>query len=214
VRLIASLTFKQSAEGVHTIFTANRYPSTRLRIETSNTLDDRRKKMKTTKAGLLVLALGLVIGTGFFAGTAYAQGGGPPAADPTIPGRPFLGRGPVGGMLPADGEHPLHDYLVASFSEAFGMSESDLESRLESGESMMDIALSTGLSQDEAREAIMDAHQAAIDVAQADGVELPVGTGGGVLRGTQDGDCLMDGSGPAARGRMGMRGFGGVSKSQ
>ena len=170
--------------------------------------------MKTSKVVLLVLVLGLVAASGLFVGNAYAQDDDPPASAPDFPGRPFRGRGPVGGAMFVDPDQPLHDYLVASFSEVFGITESELETRLESGESMMDIVLGTGLSQVEAREAIMEAHQAALDAAQADGIELPVGPRSGFLQGTPDGDCLMDGSGPAARGRMGARGYGATSTSQ
>jgi hypothetical protein len=111
------------------------------------------------------------------------------------------------GMLLADGDHPLHDYIVAAYAEAFDMSVSDLESKLEAGETMMEIALASGLSQEEAWDVMRDARQSALEAAQADGIELPAfGPRGGVTPQYGNGDCLMDGSGASARGMFGRRG--------
>ena len=175
--------------------------------------------MKVSKVFLTVLVASLLIGTGVIAGTAYAQEDDPPAGSPTLPDRLFFGRGPgrgVGsGMMAAEGDHPLHEYIVAAVADVFGLSVATLESRLEAGETMMEIALATGLSQEDAWELMKDAHQAALEAAQADGIELPAfGTRGNSLQGEWDGDCPMDGSGPAGRVMSGMRGFRAAAATQ
>lgn len=165
--------------------------------------------MKVSKVMLAVLVVGLVVGAGFLVDTAYAQGNNPPG------NRPFPGRGLGARMMLAEGDHPLHEYLIAAFSEALGLSESVLESRLDAGETMIDIALSTGLSQDEAWALIQDAHQAALEAAQADGLELPAfGRLSTAPLGAWDGDCPMDGDGPSGRGRFGMHGFAGTEATE
>ena len=167
--------------------------------------------MKVSKFVLTVLVVSLLIGTGLVAGTAYAQDDDPPAGTPEAPSHPFLGRGygprMENGMMLADGDHPLHDYIQAAYAEALGLSVSDLESKLEAGQTMIEIALATGLSQEEAWDLMRDARQAAFEAAQADGIELPAlgPRGEGVGRGA-NGDCLMDGSGAAGRGMFGRRG--------
>ena len=166
--------------------------------------------MKGSKFVLAVLVVSVVIGTGLIAGTAYAQENDPPVGTPAAPAHPFLGRGfgprMENGMMLADGEHPLHDYILAAYADALGMSEPDLESRLEAGETMMEIALATGLSQEEAWDLLRDAHQSALEAAQKDGIELPAyGPRGEAFPRGGNGDCLMDGSGAAARGMFGRR---------
>ncbi len=168
--------------------------------------------MKVSKLVLTVLVVSMVIGTGLVAGTAYAQDDDPPSGTPTAPERPFFGRGPgprmQNGMQLAEGDHPLHDYILAAYAEAFGISVSDLESKLDAGDTMMDIALAAGLSQEEAWTLMRDARQSALEAAQADGIELPAfGPRGESFPGVGNGDCLMDGSGAAARGMFGRHGF-------
>jgi hypothetical protein len=168
--------------------------------------------MKVSKVVLSVLVVTMLVGTGLIAGTAYAQDDDPPAGTPVVPERPFSGRGfgphMADGMMLADGEHPLHDYILAAYAEAFGMSVSDLESKLEAGEMMMEIVLASGLSQEEAWDVMRDARQSALEAAQTDGIELPAfGPRGEATPQYGNGDCLMDGSGAGARGMFGRRGF-------
>jgi hypothetical protein len=68
-----------------------------------------------------------------------------------------------------DGEGPLHDYMMAAFAEALGLTPDALEARLESGESMYEIALAQGIAADKIAEVLQAARVKAIDAALADG---------------------------------------------
>jgi len=122
---------------------------------------------------LLVVVAVLVTALGV-AGLAYAQS---PSGSTGLPGSgvgPGMrgGRGPRGGMggsVSATGEGILHEAMLAVFSEKLGFSVADLEARLANGETMAQIALSTGLTFDEFRTLMVEARSQAIDQAVADG---------------------------------------------
>jgi hypothetical protein len=181
-------------------------------IEAVEIIDNGGSKMKVTKVLWTVLLVGLVIGAGVTAATAFAQDDNPPAFNMAAEDQPFLGRGPgrgpVSRMPLEDGDHPLHDYLVAELADALELGESELESRLEDGETMMDIILSTGMSQEDAWDLMGTLHQAALEAAEADGIEFPMyGTRPGTPMGEFYGDCPMADENPMGYGRFGMHGF-------
>jgi len=123
------------------------------------------KKIIVTVVVLAVLVAAL--GT---AGLAYAQSPTPAAngAGSSLMG----GRGPRGGMgagVTASGEGFLHDAMIAVFAEKLGIPVADLEARLANGETMAQIALSTGLTLDEFRTLMLEARSQAIDQAVQDG---------------------------------------------
>lgn len=64
----------------------------------------------------------------------------------------------------------LHDYLIAGYSEALGISVTDLEARLDNGETMAQIALSQGLTFEQFRTLMVDVRNQAIGEATNDGV--------------------------------------------
>ncbi|MEJ2013846.1 MAG: hypothetical protein P8X64_16690 [Anaerolineales bacterium] len=175
--------------------------------------------MKVSKVVMTVVLAGLVIGVGVTATAAFAQAENPPAFGANGVERTFFGRGPgrgpAGMLMLEDGDHPLHDYLVASFADALGLGESELETRLEAGETMMDIALSAGLSQEEAWDLMQTAHQAALEAAEADGVEFPVyAPRAEAPVGEWSGDCPMVDGSPVGRGGFGMHGYAGAGTSE
>ena len=113
---------------------------------------------------VVVLALGA-------AGVAYAQsssqGSGTGSGSRWMGGRGSGGGMGAGSMGTGDGI--LHDYMIAAFAENLNIPVADLEARLDQGETMAQIAVSTGLTVDEFRTLMVDARIQAIDQAVADG---------------------------------------------
>ena len=168
--------------------------------------------MKKTTIALAVItgvALIGVIGAGS-AVSAFAQSNG---QTPTATPQPSAGYG-AGRMWGniADGDGPLHDYIIAAFAEALGIDPSTLETRVASGETLSAIALDEGYTLDEFRTLFAEARQTAIENAQADGVviQAQLQTMQRLMDGSGlNGECPMlgDASGTSARlGGMGMFG--------
>lgn len=104
----------------------------------------------------------------------------------------------------------LHDVMITVYSDALGISVDDLNTRLEAGETMAEIALSTGLTVEEFQAIMLDVRAAALDQAVADGLMTEEqaewlktrGAGLGNLSGTRrssqrmfglgTGDCIND----------------------
>ena len=84
-----------------------------------------------------------------------------------VGGRGLRGGAGAGNM--AAGNGILHDGMIAAFAEELNIPVADLEARLEQGETMAQIAVSTGLTIDEFRTLMVDARTQAIDQAVADG---------------------------------------------
>jgi hypothetical protein len=119
--------------------------------------------MKILKYGVVILTVAVV----FFGtvGAVAAQSENPPT-----PGY-GPGNGGCGNMNPGAGQDRgwMHDEMIAIISEKLGISESELESRIDDGESMADIANSEGLSRDEFVKLMRDARAELIDQAMKDG---------------------------------------------
>jgi len=120
-----------------------------------------------TLVGVVVLALGA-------AGLAFAQTETPPA--PTSPGfgsGMMGGRGGFGGMMGGNRtgvEGPLHEYMIAAFAEALGLTPEELETRREAGETLGQVAEAQGISSEEFATLWVEARTAALEQAVADGV--------------------------------------------
>ncbi len=149
---------------------------------------------------LLVAVAALAIGT---TGVAYAQ----TSSQATGTGAGAMGgRGSRGGSGAGNGiagDGILHDYMIAAYAEALNIPVADLEARLDSGETMSQIALSTGITLDEFRTLMVDVRHQAIDQALADGV----------LTQAQADWLKLRGAGQAAGGQNG-RGYGIRAASQ
>ena len=120
---------------------------------------------------MVILAVAtLALGT---VGVAYAQS--PTQAPGT--GTGFMGgRGSRNGSGSANavaGEGILHDYLIAAYAAEFNIPVADLEARLDSGETMAQIALSQGLTLDQFRILMVEVRTQAIEQALNDGVLNP-----------------------------------------
>ena len=102
-------------------------------------------------------------------GSVFAQGSGALGFDPGSRGgrggQGFRGEGTRQGAM--DGE--LHDAFMAAYAEALGISVEDLEARIEAGESMAEIALSTGLSIEAFRDLKNEIRSSVIEQAVSEG---------------------------------------------
>lgn len=96
--------------------------------------------------GIATLSLGA-------AGLAFAQSESPPPVAGPEYGNEFkVGRRGYGGMragFTSGEEGPYHEDMIEAFAEATGLSVNEIENRLEAGETMWQIAASTGLTFDE-----------------------------------------------------------------
>ena len=96
--------------------------------------------------GLAVLTLGVV-------SQVFAQDGTPPPTTGYGYGYGMMGgRGGYGGMRGAwQGEEhgPYHEFMLEAFSEVLGLTVDQIESRLDSGEMMWQIAAAEGLGPEE-----------------------------------------------------------------
>ena len=156
--------------------------------------------MKKFVVTLMVVAV--VVFALSVAGVAYAQS---PTQTPGIGTGRMGGRGSqngLGGVSATVGDGILHDYMIAAYAEALDIPAADLEARLDSGETMAQIAISTGLTLEQFRTLMVDVRTQAIDQALADGV----------LTQAQADWLKLHGAGQMAGGQMGngsgMRGGG------
>jgi hypothetical protein len=114
-------------------------------------------------AAIATLALGSV-------GVAYAQ---TPTQTPGT-GTGYMGgrgsRNGLGGANASAGDGILHDYMIAIYAEKLNIPVADLEARLDNGETMAQIAISTGLTLDQFRTLMVEVRTQAIEQALNDGV--------------------------------------------
>jgi hypothetical protein len=138
-------------------------------METGRNQQHRPKEvtqMKKWIAGVVIglVALGLVAGGAAFA--AFQA-----SAQTETPTAPWGGYAPMmGGRWDGEGEGPMHDYMIAAFADALGLSTDDLEARLDAGETLAAIAEAQGLTSEQLTTLWADARQQALDEAVADGV--------------------------------------------
>lgn len=129
--------------------------------------------MKKMIAVLLVVAVAAVaLGV---AGAVYAQAPTPQApVDGTGYGYGMMGAGMRGGRMgqsefAGTGDGVLHNALIAAFANELGLSVEDLEAKLAAGETVADVAFAQGLTVEEFRTLMTDAHAQAVAQAVADG---------------------------------------------
>jgi hypothetical protein len=124
-----------------------------------------------------------------------------------------------GGMMGQSGSGLLHDYMLAGFAAAFDMDVADLQARIDAGETMYDVALGLGYTQESFTELMVTVRSEAINQALADGVitqeqadwmlsRLAQRAEAGFGTGTCTGDCQMGGRGGRGGGMGGGRGAG------
>ena len=113
--------------------------------------------------GLVAIAFGAT-------SLAYAQTESPqPYGNPGYGSGMMGGRGRNGSGMAYGEFGPYHEVMVGSFAEALGISVEDLESRLESGETMWQIFEAEGATRDEFFAIMKDARTAMLEQALEDG---------------------------------------------
>ncbi len=118
-----------------------------------------------TIVGLLGVAT-LTLGV---AGLAFAQSETPPFMNSGYGPGMMGSRGRHGGGLINGEEGPLHELMLESFSEAIGIAVEKLEARIESGETMWQIAVSEGVSEEEISDFMQQGRKAMVEQAVEDG---------------------------------------------
>ncbi len=117
-------------------------------------------------AGVVVVALAaMAAGVGLGTYVAFAQD-----ETPTPPWPGFGGRGMMGGRWEGENYGPMHEAMIAAMAEALGLTEEQLEARLEDGETMAEIAESQGVSLEELQTAMTAARQTAMQEAVEQGL--------------------------------------------
>ena len=126
---------------------------------------------KFVKSIVFLSVLAITFGS---VGTVFAQSSthaSMPAAEDRG-GRGGFGRG--GRLMDEDRpfmlEGILHDTLMAAYADALGLAVDELESRLDNGETMAGIALSTGMSLEDFHLLRTEVFQQALDQAVAEGL--------------------------------------------
>jgi hypothetical protein len=123
----------------------------------------------------------------------------------------LFNRNGCGNAADKPGDGILHDYMLQVFSDKLGVPAADIETRLDAGENMSQIAIAEGLTIEEFQTWMLDARAQAIKLALADGAITQdqadwMNSRGGMIfggYGRSQGRGMMGRSG----GRMG--GFGG-----
>lgn len=137
--------------------------------------------MKKFYIGLAVFVV-LVISLGV-AGFAYAQSQRTPESGypfgPMHGGKGGFGYGMMGGaggyahgpgMMGWNGEYgPMHEAMETALTEATGLTEEEIEARIEAGESMWEIAESEGLSVEEIQDLMLSVHNSYTESAVENG---------------------------------------------
>ena len=163
-----------------------------------STLTFERKVMM--KKNLLVVSLIFAaVAALAFAGLAYAQDPTPAVpTDPTYGGgmttqawggsqRGFGARGSMmgtagnvggrmmggaygGGMMLGGTTGPMHTYMVDAYAQALGLSVDDIQAEIDAGKSMYQIVADQGLSDEEIKGVMIQAHTLALNAMVADGL--------------------------------------------
>ena len=101
---------------------------------------------------LLLVVVTLALST---TGVAYAQEGQP--------------TGFSRGLAMMNGDGPLHDYMIQAYADTLGLPFDQFEARLESGETVFQIALSLGFPAEQIPTLLRNARAEALQAAVADG---------------------------------------------
>jgi hypothetical protein len=129
-------------------------------VLSNSTGEINKMKIKWILAGISVLALAaLAVGGLLWAKTAYAQ-----SQTPNGPGYPYGMMGGFG-MMGGYGYGPMQTYMVDGLAEALNLQPADLQKRLTAGETPWQIAQSQGLSEAQVQQAMLEAHDKALDAA-------------------------------------------------
>lgn len=162
------------------------------------------------KKVVLGLSLAVVIvGAAVTTSAGFAQSEDPPTC-PVNPGfmSPWTRRGKSAGedgWRTGEFAGVMHEAMMEAFAKALELDPEELEAMLESGETIMDIALAQGLSAEDAWEIMQVVREDVRAELLESGIELP--SWGERMHGNKpfgcDGECAMDGGFPHRGGRWG-----------
>jgi hypothetical protein len=178
-----------------------------------NLRDVRQKGDQQMKKRMKFLVIITVVVIAFVAaGAVFAQTTGPGTrwgsrepSDTQHPGNGDMLREPL--RMGEDGL--LHDYFIETYAEKLGLDVVELEERLENGETMAEIALSTGLTIEDFKILMAEVRQLVLDKAVADGVITQEQADWLASRGRRMTGGMSAGQGLGTRGRRkGMNGTG------
>ena len=169
-------------------------------------------RMKKFMKSIVIVAV-VVIALGSTA-AVFAQSGAAQDADTVLEnGRGGWGdRGSRVGTMQQDQlqleDELLHDEIIAAFEVALGIPAEELNTRLDAGETLMEIVMSTGLDFESAQALIDDVHAQVLEQAVLDGIItqeqadwLISRLGGQAYMGTVNGDGGMRGGGMRGSGQ-------------
>ncbi len=128
---------------------------------------------KFMKSFVLVAAVVIALGS---TTAVFAQSGTAQDAETVLAnGRGgWGGRGSRGRVLEQNQlqleDELLHDEIIAAFADALGLTADEINSRLDAGETLMQIVISTDLDFDTARALIDDVHAQVLEQAVLDGI--------------------------------------------
>jgi hypothetical protein len=197
---------------LYSTFILGRYPiysNLDKKINARSSISRRKYKMKKILVIVSAVMVALVIfGAGFvFAQSNVAQAAGLPAG--YGPGNMTGGRG---GMM---GGGQMHEYVEQALADKLGMTKADVETALDGGKSMYQLAIDKGVKEADVTALLTEVHKTAFAKAVADGVMtqaqadlmLQNMTANG-FTGTpmQNGAGMMRGNRGGGRGQGGMMG--------
>ncbi len=110
-------------------------------------------------------------------GLVNAQGPVAPLVEGQQPGYGMMGQGRMGGRGGMMGqayagtqEGPMHDLMIEAWSAKLGLGIDELNQRIVDGETMYEIAISTGMTAEEFQAARVEIHAAVLEQAVAQGL--------------------------------------------
>lgn len=112
---------------------------------------------------------GMMGGEGYGYGTGGMMGG---RGNGYGPGNMMGGRGNGYGygMMGDRGVGIMHDYMIAAFAKAVGLTVEQVDTRLAGGETLKEIAIAQGTTEDQLPDLAIQVRKNALDLAVADGV--------------------------------------------
>jgi hypothetical protein len=184
-----------------------RYPWVSKLVRETYQSNFKEKKMKKILVVTSVVLVALVIfGAGFF----FAQSSQVVSAAGLL-----QGRGPGGMMGGRGGQGQIHEYVEQAVADKLGMTKADLETQLDGGKSMYQVALDKGIVDTNVTALLTEAHKTALSKAVTDGLLTQAQADTMLTNLTTNGfkntGCGMNGAGgPDGAGRGGRGGRGGM----
>ena len=128
------------------------------------------KKVFKSFVIVAVLVVAMVSTSAVFAQTT-SPGGSRPGNSTSDANSGGMGNGHRGSNQGSQ-DGPIHDALISAFAEALGLTIDEINALLADGETMSEIAISTGMTYDEFVVLLNEIHEQIIGQAEADGIQI------------------------------------------